>query len=397
MHILVGQDTDSESNVLEANMPWIAKLDKDDFVGKWSLEHVQERGLEELLVGFEMETARCRSKARRSSSRHAADRPDHELALEPRARQGDRDGLGAAEIAEEGKSFLVTVDGRLRAATRAAAPVLRSRRGEAALVSDSPSSRPAAPRGAVWRSPLERALAAPPGHLATSRSTGKIEIRGDLPRLGEGRRARADHADRGLVLCDFTKTVELLETLSRTTGHRRERDAGRALGPRRGAHAADHRPRPRRAAGAGAVSHVQASSRATATPSRSGSARSTRTTSPRSSSTQEGPAAMKDIFRVRRMWRPRAELKDRYDVVIVGGGSHGLATAYYLAKNHGITDVAVLEKNYIGSGAAGRNTTIIRANYRTPEGAEFYKASVKLYEGRAPTSTSTSSSPSRAT
>jgi sarcosine oxidase subunit beta len=90
---------------------------------------------------------------------------------------------------------------------------------------------------------------------------------------------------------------------------------------------------------------------------------------------------MKDVFRVRRMWRPRAELKDRYDVVIVGGGSHGLATAYYLAKNHGITDVAILEKSYIGSGAAGRNTTIIRANYRTPEGAEFYKASVKLYEG----------------
>jgi sarcosine oxidase subunit beta len=90
---------------------------------------------------------------------------------------------------------------------------------------------------------------------------------------------------------------------------------------------------------------------------------------------------VKDIFRERRMWRRRGELKRRYDVLIVGGGSHGLATAYYLAKNHGITDVAVLEQSYIGSGAAGRNTTIIRANYRTPEGAAFYKESVRLYEG----------------
>src|SRR6059058_495214 len=81
------------------------------------------------------------------------------------------------------------------------------------------------------------------------------------------------------------------------------------------------------------------------------------------------------------MWRPQGELKRRYDVVVIGGGSHGLATAYYLAKNHGVTNVAVLERSYIGSGAAGRNTTIIRSNYRTPEGAAFYKTSVELYEG----------------
>jgi sarcosine oxidase subunit beta len=81
------------------------------------------------------------------------------------------------------------------------------------------------------------------------------------------------------------------------------------------------------------------------------------------------------------MWRRQRDLKKSYDVVIIGGGSHGLATAYYLQKEHGIRDVAILEARYIGSGAAGRNTTILRSNYKTPEGARFYDASVKLYEG----------------
>lgn len=79
------------------------------------------------------------------------------------------------------------------------------------------------------------------------------------------------------------------------------------------------------------------------------------------------------------MWRSH-ELKEQYDVVIIGGGAHGLACAYYLAKEHGITNVAVLEKSYIGAGGSGRNTAIIRSNYLTPEGVRFYDESVKLYE-----------------
>src|SRR5690348_10639260 len=74
-------------------------------------------------------------------------------------------------------------------------------------------------------------------------------------------------------------------------------------------------------------------------------------------------------------------MRNRYDVVIIGGGVHGLAAAYYLAKHHGITDVAVLERGYLGSGASGRNTAIIRSNYRTAEGIPFYDESVRLYEG----------------
>jgi len=80
------------------------------------------------------------------------------------------------------------------------------------------------------------------------------------------------------------------------------------------------------------------------------------------------------------MWRKPAP-KPRYSVVIVGGGGHGLATAYYLAKEHGIRDVAVVDKGPIGLGNTGRNTTIIRSNYLWDESARLYEHSLKLWEG----------------
>ncbi|WP_375691477.1 sarcosine oxidase subunit beta family protein [Pseudooceanicola sp. LIPI14-2-Ac024] len=79
-------------------------------------------------------------------------------------------------------------------------------------------------------------------------------------------------------------------------------------------------------------------------------------------------------------WRDPAP-KGEYDIVVIGGGGHGLSTAYYLAKEHGLSNVAVLEKGYLGGGNVGRNTTIVRANYFLPGNSEFYSHSLKLWEG----------------
>jgi sarcosine oxidase, subunit beta len=84
-----------------------------------------------------------------------------------------------------------------------------------------------------------------------------------------------------------------------------------------------------------------------------------------------------------RSWTPAwrsPEPKRRYEVLIIGAGGHGLATAYYLARNHGITDVAVLERGWLGGGNTGRNTTIVRSNYLFPESARLYDFSLKRYE-----------------
>ena len=81
-----------------------------------------------------------------------------------------------------------------------------------------------------------------------------------------------------------------------------------------------------------------------------------------------------------RMFTRHERLKPSYDVVIIGAGGHGLAAAYYLARDHGIRDIAVLDQGYLGGGNTGRNTTIIRSNYLTPEGVQFYDESVRLWQ-----------------
>ncbi|MFW8594046.1 sarcosine oxidase subunit beta family protein [Cribrihabitans neustonicus] len=97
-----------------------------------------------------------------------------------------------------------------------------------------------------------------------------------------------------------------------------------------------------------------------------------------------GLKVIKEALTGHKGWRPAwrdPEPKARYDVVIIGGGGHGLATAYYLAKVHGLTNVAVIEKGWIGGGNVGRNTTIIRSNYLLDGNEPFYELSLKLWEG----------------
>ncbi len=98
-------------------------------------------------------------------------------------------------------------------------------------------------------------------------------------------------------------------------------------------------------------------------------------------------ALVRGALSAHRHWAPvwrSPEPKPSYDIVIVGGGGHGLATAYYLAKNHGITNVAVLERGWLGGGNTGRNTTIVRSNYLYPESARLYDFALKLYERLSP-------------
>ena len=289
-HIIIGQDTDSESNVLDANMPWIAKLDKDDFVGKWALEHMEERGPRELLVGFEMENGALPGRGLPGRARRPAER-----ARDERAPQRGCSGRRSASRGCRPSSP------RRTRASRSASTGGSSRRACGCGRSSTPKASgcgrerprlPLAVRGArgrrlrAARRRRSRGRSPAPRASATSRSLGKLEVRGAA--VGEPRRRRGarDHADAGA-------RDRPARALRRAAGRaarlrrRRERRARRDRGRGRDADAPAHRPRPRGAPGRGqGRRRAGVRDRERRRVPRSSSRRSTATTSSRSCATR---------------------------------------------------------------------------------------------------------------
>ena len=213
MHILIGQDTDSESNVLEASMPWIAKLDKDDFVGKWSLEHVLERGFREQLVGFETESGVVPLEG----GQIVVDgRPGGRVTS---ARWSDHLGraIGMAwvppDLAEEDAELTIKVNGSFEKGARAPAALLRPGRGAAAVVTrTSTSSAPTSPPRKRCGTRRSSALAHAPTGIEDLSRTGVLDVRGELDGLdaGDAEIVRLT-PERALVLCRFEEAGSLRE------------------------------------------------------------------------------------------------------------------------------------------------------------------------------------------
>ena len=372
-----------------------------------------ERGARELLVGFEMAGRRaCPPEGGQVVRRRPAGRPGHERALERAARQDDRPRVGAARARRGGRALRDPRQGRAGSsrAQRPAAAVLRPRRGAAAVVTalEFLSARPApaaavSSRAAARRS--TRALVAVPSGIAgdLSLALGKLEVRGG-GRRPRARRRDPDHADARRSCVAPTPEARRRGAAASSRGFRRRphRRARRVCASRAEAATLMRRltdldlgalPAAGKVAGVQAIVPrrrrvVRALLAAGVRPlRRRGRARRRRRAS------REGHLPRAPHVAPAR--RAEAALRRRHRSAAARTASRRRTTSRRTTASR---DVAVLEQSYIGSGAAGRNTTIIRANYRTPEGVGVLRGERQaLRAASSPSSTSTCSSRSRAT
>ncbi len=483
MHILIGQDTDSESTPYGAAMPWIVKLDKEeDFIGRWALEHYANETPAVSLVGFTTANGHVPTEgAVVVDTQRRAGRAGDQCPTLAGALSGDRPGLGAES---DGRATAP----RSRSPTRARPSAPRSRPSRSTTrrrrcCAHEPGlpqagcrssrrrrrhrrhrRRPGRPQpdggqrqgrrrdvsgsrmAGTWpsgytTSEQEAEFCASTVGWADVSHLGKLELQADAgddaQHRGRGGRRREPRArsarpelpgawwlpltaSRTLIVCESGDATGLQQRLEQAIAAERRRTPSVAdvssvfaaltlVGPLAREVfarfcAVDLRPAvtPVAALRPGSIARqpglivrededrflflfgwavgeymwtvVEDAARHLGG-GPVGLDALAAITQPRRR------APVLDIFRKRRMWRRQPELKGSYDVVIIGGGSHGLATAYYLQKEHGIKNVAILEKRYIGSGASGRNTTILRSNYKTPEGRSLLRRQRQALRG----------------
>ena len=222
-HVIVGQDTDSESNLLSAGMPWILKLDKDDFVGRCAAELVQERGVRERLVGFTLPAGVAAARGRAGRRRRPPGRARHERPRERAARPDDRPRLGRARAAptRAPRSRSGSTARGTSARPSRSAPFYDPDGREAAGVSRLEFLSPVDAASRAWRSSRRSGTRSAPASTDVSH-LGKLELRGAARRASSRRRARSccgSGPGRGLLVVDGSPAA----ALARLDGRRRPR------------------------------------------------------------------------------------------------------------------------------------------------------------------------------
>ena len=343
-HVIVGMDTELDTTPRRLGMDWAVRMEKPFFIGRPSLERTAQLADHRRWIGFTMDGVAPRPRASPIWSEGEIVGNVTGSWTSPAPRQGR-----AARLAASGRRSPTRRDRRPRGGRHADA-VLRPGGPSVLALEPMPGLRVVADPAALDRASLVGATATSPSF--------------DSPRT-----RRSPSARRSVEIDDEHAIVE---SEAGFVGAWLDRRGVRDVGP-----AAIEWPLPAGPAGARPGVGRRGPGEAVAPGDRAAPCSSSRRPTPTSS---QGAWSMSELRRYASSRSAGTSRSRAYDVVIIGGGGHGLATAYYLATRHGITNVAVVEADYIASGNTGRNTTIIRANYGIPEAIRFYQHCLEMYQ-----------------